>query len=442
MNDTGRSERKSTQRERLLRAMRVIAVDEGYAETTIAKVIAEAGVSRPTFYEYFSDKEDCFIATQREIAGRLLEQLRAAVEGQPAQRAVEGVIRTLVAFAGESPLEARLLLCGALAAGPRALDERDRIIGETVAIIEQARAGSKPSAPTADLPLWTLIGAVNWLLSRRLRSGEQDLGGLAEGLTCWAESYERPLSEHRWRTLEPGALPPASPFLSELPSGPPAILPPGRPRLSREEVARNQRERILYATAELASRKGYNATSIAEIIASAGLDTRVFYSHFAEKQQAFLAAHELGFQHTMAVAAGAFFSAESWPERTWQGILAGTQFQASHPTLTHVLYVQSYAIGAPAVQRIDDTHAAFTIFLQEGNQQATEPLSQIAMEAIVAASFEIAFRLSREGRGEEMPGLAALSTYLCLAPFLGADAASRFVDQKTTDEAPSELTTG
>ena len=209
------------------------------------------------------------------------------------------------------------------------------------------------------------------------------------------------------------------------------MLPSGRPRLSRGEVARNQRERILYATAEVCARNGYNASSVAEIVAAARLDTRVFYSHFTDKQHAFLAAHELGFQHTMAVAASAFFSAESWPERTWQGVLAGSQFQATHAALTHLLYVQSYAIGAPAVQRIDESHAAFTIFLLGGNELAKTPRSQIAMEAIVAASFEIAFQISREGRGELMPALAPLVSYLCLAPFLGADAASSFIDQKT-----------
>ncbi len=52
--------RKDTQRDRLLRAMTHIAAEEGYAETTVAKIIAEAGVSRPTFYDYSTNREDCF----------------------------------------------------------------------------------------------------------------------------------------------------------------------------------------------------------------------------------------------------------------------------------------------------------------------------------------------------------------------------------------------
>jgi AcrR family transcriptional regulator len=35
----------------------------GYAGTSVAHVIALAGVSRRAFYEQFSNKEDCFLAT-------------------------------------------------------------------------------------------------------------------------------------------------------------------------------------------------------------------------------------------------------------------------------------------------------------------------------------------------------------------------------------------
>ena len=42
-------------------------------------------------------------------------------------------------------------------------------------------------------------------------------------------------------------------------------------------------------------------------------ELRVFYSHFPDKLSAFLAAHSFGFEHTMAVFAGAFFRYRSGP---------------------------------------------------------------------------------------------------------------------------------
>jgi len=253
MSHTVASERKGSQRERLVRAMTAVAGREGYAEMTIAKVIAEAGVSRPTFYDYFSDKQDCFAACQRETGELLLKRLGMAVREGLAPEAADVIIRALVGFARESQLSAKLLLCAALEAGPAALDEHDRVIAEAVGIIERSFDSCSADASLPDLPVWTLIGCAKWLLSRRLRRDE-DLDGLTEELICWVGCYRRPLREHRWRTLEPAPVAVCSPFVSELPSQAPAVLTPGRSRLSSAEVARNQRERIMHATASVLRR--------------------------------------------------------------------------------------------------------------------------------------------------------------------------------------------
>lgn len=423
-------DRNGTQRECLLDAMITLVVRDGYAETTIAHVIAEAGLSEPTFHEHFSDKDACFLAAHDKIAERLLEQIRRDVTQAPPAQAPQSAVESLLRFADRNPDQARYQMCETLAAGPRALDRRDSTIEEVQRIIEQARNATPPQELSPDLPTWALIGAVHWVLAARLRRGESNLVRLTDEFVNWVESYQQPVEQHRWHTLEPGPIPPPSLYPSELPRDAPSPPPTGTGGASGTDLAHNERERILYATAEVAAQNGYNAATIAEITAAAGVDRSVFNEHFADKQQAFLAAHELGFQHTMAVAARAFFSVAAWPERAWQGILAGTQFQASYPTITHLTYVQSYAIGAPAIQRIEESHTAFTIFLQEGNENAAHPQPQSALEAIVAASFEIAYHQSRLGRGAEMPRLAWHGTYLCLAPFLGAGAANAFIDGK------------
>ena len=42
-------------------------------------MITEAVVSRPTFYEYFSDKDDCFLAALGEIQQQLVVGIETAV---------------------------------------------------------------------------------------------------------------------------------------------------------------------------------------------------------------------------------------------------------------------------------------------------------------------------------------------------------------------------
>ncbi len=429
------ADRKSTQRERLIAGMIVAAHRCGYAGANVSQVIAEAGVSRPTFYEYFKDKDDCFVATHREIGRLLVWEIRRAVQAQPPELAVQTAIRALIMLSEEFPDRAGFLCNEAMAAGWRGLDERDRLIDKLGEVVDEARTQTPAETPTPDLPIQVVFGAGRWLLAPPLRRGEQDLSALAEDFVRWVERYELPTGGLRWHTLSPGPELVHSPFVSEISLQPPPAIPPGRSKLSKSEIARNQHERILYATAEQAAAKGYNVTTVADITASAKVDRRVFYKHFRDKQQAFLAVHELGVQQLMTLSASAFFSQSEWPERVWAAMRAATQFQATHPIVAHISLVESHAVGASAIQRIDDHRAAFTIFLQEGNLQAGQPASSTIMEAIAGSVFEICYRVARRGESAQMSCLTHSGAFIVLAPFMGPAAANAFIDQKLREES-------
>jgi AcrR family transcriptional regulator len=429
-----RKERKSSQRERLLTGMLNATVRKGYAGATVGEVIAQAGVSRPTFYEYFADRDDCFLAVHRDISDQLLEKVREAVEHEPPERAVQAGVRALILRAEAKPDRARFLVNETLAGGRRILDQRDLTIRQIERLIERARGAAAPGRSTPDLPTRALVGGICGLLAPRLRRNEHDLSVLAEEIVMWIDSYCHPTHLHRWRTLEPGAAPAPPQHVSELALRPPPPLPPGRPSISSAEVARNQRERILYATADVAARKGYGATTVADITASAGVDRRVFYTNFRDKQHAFLAVHELGFQQLMAVCASAFFSGSTWPERIWEGLLAGTYFDATYPVLAHIGYVESHAVGSPAIQRVEDSHAAFTIFVQEGYLHTSTPPPRAALDAIAATIYEIGYLHARRRQIEVLPGLTPLAAHLVLTPFLGRSAAGELIDAKLTEQ--------
>jgi AcrR family transcriptional regulator len=435
--DTDRpTDRKSTQRERLIAGMITAAHRHGYAGANVSQVIALAGVSRPTFYEYFEDKDDCFIAAHRELSRLLVWEIRRAVQANPPELAVQTAIRALIGLSEKFPDRAGFLSNEAMAAGWRGLDERDRLIDKLAQVVDEARAQAPPDTPTPDLPIQVVFGAGRWLLAPPLRRGENDLSALAEDFVRWVEMYEAPAREHRWHTLDPGPELPPSPFISEISMRPPPAIPPGRSKLSKSEVSHNQRERIVYATAEQAAAKGYNATTVADITATASVDRRVFYKHFRDKQQAFLSVHELVIQQLMALSASAFFSQSEWPERTWAAMRAATQFQASHPIVAHIALVESHAVGASAIQRVDDSRAAFTIFLQEGNLQAGQPASRTMMEAIAGSVFEICYRVARRGESDRMSCLACSGAFIVLAPFIGPAAANAFIDEKLRETGP------
>ncbi len=425
-----RVDRKNTQRERLIAGMITACSRHGYEGANVSRTIALAGVSRPTFYEYFTNKHDCFLAAHGELARLLIWEVQRAVSAVGPDQAVQAAIRRFVELAQEFPDRADLLTNETIAGDRAALDAHDRMMDRMAAVVESARAKASPGTLTPDLPIQMVFGAGRWLLAPALRHGEHNLSALADDLTGWVDSYMTPSGEHRWSTLDPGPVLAPSPHVAEVSLSPPPPIPPGRPKLSRAEVARNQRERILYATASVAVAKGYGAATIADITAGAGVDRRVFYKHFRDKQQAFLAIHEFAIHHILALTAKAFFSATSWPDRAWEALRATTQFEAENPIITHMGHVESHAVGAPAIQRIDDSRAAFTIFLQEGSQTLNKPLSRTAMEAIAGAVFEIGYHEVRRGRSKQIARMAPNALYLVLAPFMGPAEANRFIDEK------------
>jgi AcrR family transcriptional regulator len=431
INTVDQSRRKRTQRERLIDGVIAVSNRDGCARATVSAVIAEAGVSRPTFYEYFGDRDDCFLAALGDVQTQLLDAVRESVSASAPERAIRAAIDTLVSFAAAKPALARFLTSESMAAGPTALDIRDHGIAEIQTMIEEAHRDMPAGTPVPDVSLGVLIGCVYRLLARRLRRGERRLAALTDDLLRWIGSYACD-GEHRWRSLTATSAPAVSPFLPGSPMHAPSALGPGRPRLSEEQVAANHRQRIMFAAAQLAEQRGYAATTITEITNLAGVDGRAFYALFADKQDAFMTAHELGFQEIMAVSAGAFFAGESWPERSWEAGRAFTQFLEQNPTVAQVGFVHAYAVSAGAIQRVEDSHVAFTIFLQQGYQHApgASPPSRLALEAIITAIFEIVYRQARISAKPRLAGLLPHITFLWLTPFIGAREANAFIDRQ------------
>ncbi len=67
-------------RQRLLDGLAASIVEDGYRNTTVAEIVRRARTSRRTFYEYFSDKEACFVALLTDANAEMIRQISAAVD--------------------------------------------------------------------------------------------------------------------------------------------------------------------------------------------------------------------------------------------------------------------------------------------------------------------------------------------------------------------------
>ena len=70
-------------------------------------------------------------------------------------------------------------------------------------------------------------------------------------------------------------------------------LPRGRHGLPRELVERSQRERLLAAVVRVTAAKGFEQTTVADILGEAGVGRESFYELFDDKLDCMLAAHKL-----------------------------------------------------------------------------------------------------------------------------------------------------
>jgi AcrR family transcriptional regulator len=423
-----RPDRKSTQRDRLLAGMTEALAAGGYAETTIGGVIARAGVSRPTFYEYFTDKHECFVAVLADAQEALIARLQHALGPGVPEDAVYAAVACIVTFADAEPESARILMNEPMAASGRALDIRDQGLATIEAIIEERYRDVSPASAVPDIPARALIGGLYRLVAACLRSGSPGGAHLLDDLLAWLKRYELPLAEHRWRALEPASMLAPSPIVVA-PLRPPGPLSPGRPRLSKEEIADHQRQRLLLAAASLAEEKGYSAVTVMDLTRRARVDTRSFYRLFPNKREVFRALHELLFRQIIAVTASGFSAGNTWPERVWEAGRAFAQYVEQNPTLAHASFVDSHAGDAQTVQRVDELVGGFTVFLQEGYRHTSHsPPSSVAQQAIASTMFEIDYSQVREARVGELSRLVPHMAFISLAPFLGCDAVNQFID--------------
>jgi AcrR family transcriptional regulator len=175
-----RDEVLASQRARMIEAMAEAVAAKGFAATTVADVVGRAGVSRKTFYEHFSDREDCFLAAYDAAVDVLLGQVADRVAaGAPAgadwrERVRAGMRAYLEALAAE-PAFARTFLVEVHAAGPRALARRAEVHSRFVdflraqAALARADHAWMPEVPDAVYP--AIVGGMDEVVSGWVSDG-------------------------------------------------------------------------------------------------------------------------------------------------------------------------------------------------------------------------------------------------------------------------------
>lgn len=163
---------------------------DGYARTTVPAVVATARVSRNAFYEFFADKEDCFIAACDEAAGEMLADLRPLAAAASWTDATAAGFEVYLRWWEARPEFSRAYFVELPAAGKRAVDQRDRAYKPFRAMFHElaalARREQPNLPPLPDLVPRMIVIGVTELVAEEVRAGRGErLSELADDLTWY-----------------------------------------------------------------------------------------------------------------------------------------------------------------------------------------------------------------------------------------------------------------
>lgn len=385
------------QRERLYAALVAVVAEKGYEATRVADLLELSGVSRSAFYEHFKDKEECLLGALGDFVAPATKSVVEQDDAPPSQELERAAFESLVRMIVDQAPAARLCFVEIYAAGPRAVEAIDSALDSFQAFVVETVRGMPGREPLPPELLRALLGGVRKIIHTRLYRGEeQELIELIPQMWDWALSVESP---------------------SE-----PLRRPRNRPPELAGRGAYEPAERILRALSSVVAEKGYPAMTVNDVASRASISLSTFYSHFADKEEAMIAAVDSGSAQMLATTLPAFRRAPDWSHAVRGGIGAMLAFCAAEPDFAKLGAIDVYAAGRRVLERRDEVIAGMEALLAPGYELNPEA-SPIAGEAIGGAIYALIYDQVRRGGTENLQELAPLATYVALVPFVGAEEA-------------------
>jgi AcrR family transcriptional regulator len=209
-------------------------------------------------------------------------------------------------------------------------------------------------------------------------------------------------------------------------------LPRGPHGLERDVVLASQRGRMLGAMADAVAHKGYAGTTVADVVAGAGVSRKTFYEHFRDKEDCFLAA----FDTSVDLLLGAIMAARApGDDSSWIGLMrararAYLETLASEPAFARTFLIEVFAAGPRALERRAEVLRRFAQLFRDLHEEARRefpelpPVPEPVYLAAVGAINELVSDCAREGRAADLPELEETLLYLQVALFAGRDTAA------------------
>jgi AcrR family transcriptional regulator len=183
-------------------------------------------------------------------------------------------------------------------------------------------------------------------------------------------------------------------------------LRPGR-GTPREEAERNQRERLFAAMVATVDEKGYEATTVADLVKLSGVSRSAFYRHFEDKQACFLVAVEELIEPTLKKLAGDE-SAPPGVERARQAFEGLVGLIVEQPAAAKMCIVEVYAAGPEGAALVDRSMDQATELAIQMIGQVPERKGMPAdlVRALVGGIQKVLHKRLYRGQEDDLPAIA------------------------------------
>jgi AcrR family transcriptional regulator len=386
----------ANQRGRLQGAMIELAAGRGYENVTVRDLAQLAGVSTRSFYEHFSNADDCMAATYEAVANRVSRRVAdaqtAAGELRPdgdLRARVEALMREFAT----RPKSARLLLIEPYAAG----NALGVVAGRAECRLGRLLLSGTERPAVASRASRTVAAGIARVARSRLVVGRAaELPVLSPELTAWVRAMDSALSD--------------SASSCSTARRPPPERAVGVPTLGR---AGDEGARILTATARIAATKGFASLTIPTIRSEAGVSRRVFDARFRDIPECFAEAVEsLARTAVGRTVREAFATSDGRP---FARIAAGVCLElVRNPALARLLFIEVPGAGRAGLTTREELISEATAAMR---RLSPDPFAAhlVPAEASIAAAWQILDAEAAGGKSLRLATLGPVATSVATA---------------------------
>ncbi len=185
-------------------------------------------------------------------------------------------------------------------------------------------------------------------------------------------------------------------------------LPCGPHRLTSEQVADNQRQRLVDAMLHLAGKSGYADTTVAEIIERAEVSRKTFYAHFTDRDELLLAAFDETSPAALEEVRAASMRTEG-PTRRIEALMRRfCRVARESPDMIALSTIEIAAVDPDGLERRERLMGSYGALIDEclcANSKATVPSSTLA-RTLAGSAHRTVDTYLRTGRRNDLSALA------------------------------------